>query len=58
MYNFTTTNGTAAAGTWVATANGDLNGDGNLSTFTLNGVIQTTMIFSLAPNLVEVNPEE
>ncbi len=58
MYNFTTTNGTAAAGTWVATANGDLNGDGNLSTFTLNGIIQSSMTFSLAPNLVEVAPEE
>jgi len=58
MYNFTTTSGTAAGGTWVATAQGDLNGDGNLSTFTLNGVIQSAMTFSLAPNLVELNPEE
>jgi type IV pilus assembly protein PilA len=58
MYNFTTTNGSAAQGTWVATANGDLNGDGNLSTFTINGVIQASMTFSLAPNLVETNPEE
>jgi type IV pilus assembly protein PilA len=58
MYNFTTTNPSAAAGTWVATAQGDLNGDGNLSTFTLNGLIQPSMTFSLAPNLVEANPEE
>jgi len=59
MYNFTTTNGTAASGTWVATAQGDLNGDGVLSTFTLDGIIQpTTMTFSLAPNLKEVEPEE
>jgi hypothetical protein len=36
-----------------------LNGDGNLSTFTLNGIIQSTsMTFSLAPNLIELNPEE
>jgi len=58
MYKFVTTNPTAAAGTWVATAQGDLNGDGVLSTFTLNGVIQASMTFSLAPNLVELNPEE
>ena len=58
MYNFTTTKPTLATGTWAGTAEGDLNGDGALSTFTLNGVIQTTMNFSLAPNLVELNPEE
>jgi type IV pilus assembly protein PilA len=58
MYNFTTTNPTAAAGTWVATAEGDLNGDTVPSTFTLNGKITTQMTFDIAPNLVEVNPEE
>jgi type IV pilus assembly protein PilA len=58
MYNFATTTPTASGGTWVATANGDLNGDGNLSTFQINGVIQPSMTFSLAPNMLEVNPEE
>ncbi len=58
MYNFTTTTPTASGGTWKATANGDLNGDGVLSTFSLAGIIQSTMTFSLAPNLVETNPEE
>ncbi len=58
MYNFTTTTPTAAGGTWVGTAQGDLNGDGVLSTFTLNGKIQPSMTFSLAPNLVELDPEE
>ena len=58
IYNFMTTTPTAAGGTCVATAQGDLNGDGDLSSFTLNGIIQPTMTFSLAPNLVEVNPEE
>jgi len=59
MYNFTTaTPGNVAGNTWVATANGDLNGDGVLSTFQLNGVIQTSMTFSLAPNLIEIDPEE
>jgi type IV pilus assembly protein PilA len=58
MYMFTTTGAGIAGGTWKATAQGDLNGDGNLSTFTLNGIIQSSMTFSLAPNLVELNPEE
>jgi type IV pilus assembly protein PilA len=59
MYNFITTSpGNVAGNTWVATAQGDLNGDTNLSTFTMNGVIQPSMTFSLAPNLVELNPEE
>jgi type IV pilus assembly protein PilA len=57
-YTFTSTNGAAPGGTWVAQAQGDLNGDNNPSTFTLNGVIQPSMTFSLAPNLVELNPEE
>jgi type IV pilus assembly protein PilA len=58
MYNFLTTNPTAAAGTWKGTANGDLNGDSNQSTFELDGVIQPSMTFSLAPNMLETNPEE
>jgi type IV pilus assembly protein PilA len=58
QYMFTVTLPTAATGTWAGTATGDLNGDTNTSLFTLNGVIQTNMNFSLAPNLVESNPEE
>ena len=58
MYNFVTKGGSAANDTWKATANGDLNGDGTLSTFELDGIIQPSMIFSLAPNLIETNPEE
>jgi type IV pilus assembly protein PilA len=58
MYSFSVTAPTAAGGTWKAVANGDLNGDGVLSTFELDGIIQPSMIFSLAPNLQEYNPEE
>jgi hypothetical protein len=57
-YSFTSTNGSTPGGTWVAQAQGDLNGDGNPSTFTLQGVILPWMSFALAPNLIEVNPEE
>ncbi len=58
MYSFITVGPAIAGGTWAGQAQGDLNGDGNLSTFTLNGLIQPSMTFSLAPNLVELNPEE
>ena len=42
---------------------GVISGTGGLvkqgsGTFTLSGVIQPTMTFSVAPNLVELNPEE
>ena len=39
------------------TAQGDLDGDGDLSTFTRNGVIRTGEIV-LSPALIEVNPDE
>jgi type IV pilus assembly protein PilA len=58
MYNFSSTTPTAAAGTWVATANGDLNGDGVQSTFSISGAIASTMTFSVAPNMFENQPEE
>jgi type IV pilus assembly protein PilA len=58
MYNFVTTGASQPQDTWVGTAEGDLNGDGVTSTFTLNGVIQSSYTFSLAPNLIEALPEE
>jgi type IV pilus assembly protein PilA len=44
--------------TFTATANGDLNGDTILSTFTLNGTIDSSMILNVAPNIGETAPEE
>jgi type IV pilus assembly protein PilA len=60
MYSFVTTPDVSSAGsTWTGQAQGDLNGDMVLSSFTFAGVIQpTSLTFSLAPNLVETNPEE
>lgn len=43
---------------FTATANGDLNGDGVLSTFSLAGAINANYALNLAPNFVTVNPEE
>jgi type IV pilus assembly protein PilA len=55
MYNYTGTAG--PAGAFAAIGQGDLNGDGNLSTFTLAGNVQGGVVF-VAPNFAEVNPEE
>jgi type IV pilus assembly protein PilA len=58
-YGFTSSGTTGAAGdTFTAVANGDLNGDGVLSTFSIAGTINTTFLLNIAPNMLEVNPEE
>jgi hypothetical protein len=58
QYSFVSVNPSASGGTWTGMAQGDLNGDGTLSTFTMSGIIQPTMTFSLAPNLTELDPDE
>ncbi len=63
MYGYANTGQTGQAGdVFTATANGDLNGDGVLSTFTIEGKIQKGgtggLEVTLAPNIVEVDPEE
>lgn len=59
QYNFASNATATTPGTvWAGVANGDLNGDTNLSTFTLNGSIGPSQTFLIAPNLTEVNPEE
>jgi type IV pilus assembly protein PilA len=58
QYNFTTANVSAAGGTFVATARGNLSGDGvNFSQFELRGAIQPSMELTLAPAIQETNPE-
>ena len=51
----------AVGTTFAGVANGDLNGDGVLSTFQIDGKIQTatggTEVY-IAPNMQEINPEE
>ncbi|MEZ4232695.1 MAG: type II secretion system protein [Polyangiaceae bacterium] len=62
MYGYTASGTTGASGeTFSATAEGDLDGDDTLSTFTLNGAIQAVgneRVVTIAPNIEEVNPEE
>src|SRR3984957_17467663 len=58
-YGFTST-GTLGvlADAFTTTANGDLNGDGVLSTFSVAGSIAPGYVLNIAPNMLEVNPEE
>lgn len=66
MYNYTASaTGTAAGAkgaTFTAFANGDLNGDGVLSTFQLGGEIQSAskggLVLTVAPNFISTLPEE
>lgn len=46
-----------SAGTFTAKGEGDLDGDGTLSSFTMSGAVQGGSAM-VAPNIVEVNPEE
>lgn len=62
MYNYTSDGNQASASSGkllTATANGDLNGDGTLSTFQLIGSINSTdSNLYVAPNIQETAPEE
>jgi type IV pilus assembly protein PilA len=56
-YSFTSS-GTTGTGSFTATANGDLNGDQVYSTFSITGSINSSYALNIAPNMLEVNPEE
>jgi type IV pilus assembly protein PilA len=63
MYSYTSSGTTGVAGdTFTTQAQGDLNGDGVPSTFSIAGQIQagTTggLVVTIAPNIAEANPEE
>ncbi|HEX8792105.1 MAG TPA: type II secretion system protein [Polyangiaceae bacterium] len=59
MYCYTLTGSGGNAGdSFTGTANGDLNGDGILSTFSLAGAISPSFTLNIAPNFQETNPEE
>jgi len=58
MYNYLSSGGGTSGANFQATANGDLNGDGSLSTFSLIGSVNTSIILNVAPNITETQPEE
>ncbi len=57
-YGWTATGYNTLSGTFTATANGDLNGDGIASTFQLLGGVNPNGALNIAPNIVTTNPEE
>jgi type IV pilus assembly protein PilA len=59
MYGYGQAGGTIGADTenFTATANGDLDGDGNLSAFTIQGVIEDRVV-KVTPTITETAPEE
>jgi type IV pilus assembly protein PilA len=59
MYSYKVSgSGSQVGDSFTATANGDLNGDGVLSTFTLLGQVGSGFVLNTAPNIGEVSPEE
>ena len=59
MYSYTVSgSGSAVGDSFTAAAQGDLNGDGALSLFQLTGAIGSGYVLNIAPNLLEVRPEE
>jgi type IV pilus assembly protein PilA len=57
MYKYTAASTDPYSGGFTATANGDLNGDGNTSAFSVSGSAQSGVV-SISPNVQETNPEE
>ena len=57
MYSYSAGNTSATSGNFTATANGDLNGNGTLSTFLVSGSALAGAI-AISPNVQETNPEE
>jgi type IV pilus assembly protein PilA len=59
MYSYTRAGSGGNPGdSFTGTANGDLNGDGIQSTFSLTGQINSAYSLNVAPNFVEINAEE
>jgi type IV pilus assembly protein PilA len=59
MYNYTAAKGDGSnTDTFTAIANGDLNGDGTTSTFSLIGGVTPSYTLNIAPNIIETLPEE
>ncbi|HKY37386.1 MAG TPA: type II secretion system protein [Polyangiaceae bacterium] len=57
MYGYAAENPTTNTGTFKATAEGDLDGDATLSTFSIDGAVADGAV-RLAPTIFEANPEE
>jgi hypothetical protein len=57
LYSYSST-GSAIGNSFVAAAQGDLNGDGVQSLFQITGSIASGNVLDIAPNMLEVRPDE
>jgi type IV pilus assembly protein PilA len=58
MYSYVTKGSASPGDTFTGTANGDLSGDGILSTYSITGAINASYSLNLAPNIFEVDGDE
>jgi len=58
MYGYTTKGSASPGDTFTCIANGDLSGDGILSTYSITGAINSSYILNVAPNIYEVDSDE
>ncbi len=58
MYSYTVAGSAMPGSSFTAAAEGDLNGDGVLSLFALSGSINSSFTVNVAPNMIEVRPDE
>jgi type IV pilus assembly protein PilA len=58
MYTYTVSGTVNPGDSFTAIANGDLNADGVMSTFSLTGAINSNYAVNLAPNMLESSPDE
>lgn len=58
MYSYSASGSSSPGSSFTAAAQGDLNGDGVLSLFQVNGTINSGYALNIAPNMLEVRPDE
>jgi type IV pilus assembly protein PilA len=58
LYGYRASGTSSVGDSFTASANGDLNGDGILSTFSIVGAIGSDFVIHVAPNMQEVLPDE
>jgi type IV pilus assembly protein PilA len=58
MYSYSAPTVTGTSANFTATANGDLNGNGILSTFSIGGSVTTTGAINVAPSIAETLADE
>jgi type IV pilus assembly protein PilA len=58
MYGYTTKGSNMPGDSFTCIANGDLSGDGILSTYSITGAINASYVLNVAPNIYEIDSDE